>query len=585
MNRLIGGFIAWIMMVVILAAQEPEVQVTAHISPQWESGRLKMEVRFVLDPGYHISANDLLKIKLNLPESLWIKDEERKPETIGPADFPYYAPDPVFLFYYKPRSMPGGVLNYQAELAYQVCSEGEYALCFPPAEQVIPYRIEPIADTSLAIAVSESVEPDTPGLFSQEGISRRLGDMGRGSFIWIYLLVFVGGILTSLTPCVYPMIPIIIGYIGGRSQGRKQAFRLSLFFTLGLSLTYAVLGVLASQTGQVFGSLSQNTGVMLVIAAIFILMGLSMFGMFELQLPSTWMARIQSGKRQGWAGALFMGAVTGFIGAPCVGPVLISLLTFVTTTGSLIKGFFLLLVYGLGMSVLFMIVGTFTGALKSLPNSGAWMNGVKYFFGALMFAMALYFIKGFIPQNVWLIVAGMLLSFIGMVFWKSTGEMDSAPAIAGRTLLLLLLAAGILFWSLGLMGLLKLMPQTGPASAFSPVKSSSIPWIINDWELAQQRAREEQKPMLIDVYATWCVACNELEEKTFSDPEIQSELRRFIPLKLDFSVTSDWQNQMVERFSIRGMPTLILLDSQGEEVFRHSGFIRSHDLILPLKKI
>lgn len=582
MKKKVFGFLWWIVSLAVISGQGPDINVSATVVSQWESDGLRLEVSFGLPSGYHIGANDLLKIDLNLPESLWVLSHQNLPEKIGPAEFPYYQYNPVFVYYYKPLSALPETIVYQADLVYQVCSEGKNALCFPPAEQTITFSISPSlsSDTSPESDISQSA-----GLFSQEGVSQRLGNLLSVASWWIYLLVFLGGILTSFTPCVYPMIPIIIGYIGSRTESKKQALILSLFFTLGLSLTYAIMGILASTTGSVFGSLTQNRGVIILIAAIFILMGLSMFGLFELQIPSGWMARIQSRKRQGWTGAVFMGVITGFIGAPCVGPVLISLLTFVTTTGSVIKGFFLLFFYGLGMSLLFIIIGTFTGVLKSLPASGGWMNAIKYFFGTLMFGIALYFLQGFIPQNHWLTLVGILLTFIGMVFWKNSGEMDSTGAIARRTLVLLILAAGILFWVVGIIGILKLMPPSNPPVAVSLEKISTAAWINNDWDFAWQRAQSEQKPIFIDVYAKWCVACNELEEKTWPDPEIQKEFQRYILLKLDFTVNSDWQKQMVKRFNIRGMPTLILLNAQGQEIYRHPGFIYPQDLLLHLKKI
>ncbi len=217
-----------------------------------------------------------------------------------------------------------------------------------------------------------------------EPLARRLenlirGRMGSASFL-LFLLVFAAGFLASLTPCVYPVIPIVMGFVGGRSQGRKlKGFSLSLFFVLGLALVYSLLGVVAAKTGSLIGISFQNPVVVVAIAAIFIVMGLSLAGLFSITVPSWITAKASGSHKSEYLGAVVVGGVSAVIAAPCVGPVLIALLSWISQSGNVFLGFWLTFVFSLGMSVIFIVAGTFSGAIASLPRGGGWMSAVKYF--------------------------------------------------------------------------------------------------------------------------------------------------------------------------------------------------------------
>lgn len=225
-------------------------------------------------------------------------------------------------------------------------------------------------------------------------------NLESGSLLAIFI-VFAAGVLTSLTPCVYPMIPITVTYIGGSSVGSKRkGFILSLFFVLGLCLIYSSLGAFSGLTGKVFGNMSQNLWVYIIVANIIILFGLSMLGVFTIRLPAFLSGIGKTGRGGGYLGALLMGIAAGFIAAPCTAPVLGVLLVLVGQKGNILYGAFLLLVFSFGLGLLFLILGTFSGLIASMPKAGRWMDRVKIGFGIAMILIGEYF----------LIVAGKMLA-------------------------------------------------------------------------------------------------------------------------------------------------------------------------------
>ncbi len=577
MHRLlhISFFLVLIMSALFAQDFDPIDDVQIRIETGYETDQLQLGIHFLLPEGYHIGANELLKFEFNLPVELVQKGTVVFPQTEGPEEFPYYVWDAEFQYQAKMLTSIEEKRDFQAVITYQICSEGENALCFPPVKQTVAYQLKPYPPGG---------EKGTGGIvFTQEGLSGYINQALQGSFLLVLALVFLGGILTSFTPCVYPMIPIIIGYIGARTERKIQGLILSLFFTLGMSLTYAILGLLAAQTGQVFGSLTQQPWVVLSIAAIFFVMALSMLGFFELQLPSAWIGTLRSRQRKGWLGAIFMGAIAGFIGAPCVGPVLITLLTFVSATGSLMKGFFLLLIYGFGMSALFVVIGTFTGALKSMPKAGRWMENIKYGFALLMFGLVFYFARPFLPLHFFLALVGAVFLLLSQVFWKNLRDIDSIGSPFWKTLVLLVAITGAYFWWQALDRIFDLNSLRTEEARPAPTPSQSLRWIINDETKAFQLARERNQPVLVDFYASWCVACNELEHITWQDPRVAAALGEFVLLKFDYSVQEDWQKEVSDKFGVQGLPTVLLLNSEQGEIRRFSGFRDADDFLNFLK--
>src|SRR3954470_17084083 len=256
-----------------------------------------------------------------------------------------------------------------------------------------------------------------------------IADGGHGDFeryqqrgwLWMYLGSFGAGFLTSLTPCVYPMIPITLGIFGARGKDVSRARRLLLAtaYVVGMGLTYAVLGVTFAMLGGSAGALLANPFVIIPIVILFIAMAASLFGAFELNLPASWQAKLNQGGGKGFGGAFAMGLVGGFIAAPCTGPFLAGLLAFVTTTNSVVGGGSLLFVYALGMGVLFWVLAA---AAMSLPKSGKWMDTVKSIGGMLLLVGAIYFLRPLLPwmrtiasPETWFLIVSLALIPVGFV--------------------------------------------------------------------------------------------------------------------------------------------------------------------------
>lgn len=400
-----------------------------------------------------------------------------------------------------------------------------------------------------------------------------------------FLLVFLGGLLTSLTPCVYPMIPITISYIGGQAKSRAGGFVLSLFFVLGIAVMYSALGVVAATTGSLFGSAMQSTPVILVVAAVFVAMGASMLGAFDLTLPSSMQSKLQSGPRTGIIGALFMGMVTGIVASPCVGPVLVVLLAGVAKIGSIGLGFLLLFTFALGLGMLFLVIGTFAGALAALPQAGGWMDTVKHVFGVILLAMGIFYLRGLLGPAWTMLIAGAFAIFVGTftgAFHPLTEEDPPKSRLFRKGLGIVLLLVGAFAL---LTGTARLAGVSLPAGGGPPASGAAaagahpgLDWVMDDAE-GMARARAAGRPVLIDFYADWCAACKELDHKTWVDPAVQAEAERFVAIKLDLTERNPANAAKQASYRVPGLPTVIFYDGQGNEVHRFFGFKEAPDVL------
>ncbi|MCK4944154.1 MAG: thioredoxin family protein, partial [Candidatus Aminicenantes bacterium] len=417
--------------------------------------------------------------------------------------------------------------------------------------------------------IAGSGENDSQGETFFKKIERLLTEELEKQSVLLFLLAFVLGFLTSLTPCVYPVIPIIMGYIGSQSGGSKlKGFYLSLFFVLGLGIVYSLLGLFAAASGSMIGASFQNPIMVIVIASIFILMGLSLAGLFEIPVPSSISARIQAGGyKSKIIGSLIIGGVAGIIAAPCAGPVLIAILSWISLTRNLLLGFLVMFVFSLGMGVIFVLVGTFTGIISSLPKSGKWMSGVKNAFAILLMVGGLLVLGLIIPawfqQRLWGILLIGISIFMGL--FKPLGDEDI------RKKFIKLLVVLIFLW-----GILLFFKSFLPVDFGKPVSQALITREPLNWisglEQGKVLAAQQNKKLMIDTYADWCVACKELDKLTFSDPEVQVVLQNYVLVKLDFTKRNEKNQALRKSLGIIGIPTIIFLDSNGREIKRFSGF-------------
>jgi len=378
------------------------------------------------------------------------------------------------------------------------------------------------------------------------------------------LAIFVLGLALNLTPCVYPLIPITIGYFGSQSGGsRGHRVALSTLYVLGIAITYSALGVFSALSGKLFGAWLQLPAVLIFFALLMLVLASSMFGLFEITVPHFISDR--SGGQAGLAGALVMGLLIGIVAAPCVGPFVISLLALVAQLGSPLLGFLMFFVLSLGLGVPYLLLGIFSSAAGSLPRSGMWMVQVKKAMGFILIAMAFYFIRPLIGDNAFRygVAASLLVGAIFLFASSAPGARVLRMAIA-----ILLLVAGVAF-------------------AIPKRHGSAVSWDNFDAR-SLAAASAAHKPVIIDFYADWCIPGKELDEKTFSNPDVASELDRFTRVKADLTKPEDPEVQkLTKQYQIVGVPTLIFLDSSGHELNapRLIGFEPPQQFLARLKQV
>ena len=363
--------------------------------------------------------------------------------------------------------------------------------------------------------------------------------------------VFFGGLALNLTPCVYPLIPITVSYFGGRGTDKAGLLAVhSLFFLLGLAVTNSTLGVVAALTGGLLGSVLQHPAVLIAIAAILVGLALSFFGLWELRLPG-FLTQAASRSYGGYGGSLFMGLTLGVVAAPCIGPFLIGLLTYVASTGNPYLGFMLFFTLSLGLGIPLATLAFFSGKLDRLPRSGEWMIWVRKLLGWVLVAMAAYFIKplfsshlaGIILLSAVILAAGVHLGFID----RTTGTF--------RVFGLMKKGVGIGAFALAAYMVTPLL-TTGPGVAWQPYSEQVL-----------ENAVMMGKPVIIDFYADWCAPCRELEQITFHDSEVVKQAEaNFVMIKIDLTRKGDPINEHLLRlYDVRGVPTVVFLDRNGRE--------------------
>jgi thiol:disulfide interchange protein DsbD len=386
-----------------------------------------------------------------------------------------------------------------------------------------------------------------------------LDELLKSSLLLSFLSVFIAGILTSFTPCIFPMLPITISILGYHADknSRFKNFSRSLAYVLGIALTYSTLGVVAALTGSLFGSMLTNKYVLALLVMLFLSMALSMWGVFEIQAPAFIRNRFGVGKSHSLLGAFVMGLVAGIVASPCVGPVLVSILTYVSTTKNAVLGFSLLFTFALGLGLIFIVIGLFSSALKLLPKSGAWMNRIKFVLGAGMWGAALYYTQFLIPQRAW--IFAVAASFIGFAVWKGAFNFKARRFVQQSILL------AVFIFSSAVAVTIVFTPQYLTTSLYKvdyQNKESENIWLPYSEDVLMQ-AQKEGRPVLIDFYADWCGACHELDDKTYATDEFKQISKLFTLVKFNATEDNEDIQRVLKKYDVKGLPTVLFINRNG----------------------
>ncbi len=470
--------------------------------------------------------------------------------------------------------------------SWQGCNEA-VGVCYPPINRDFSLTAAGVGAPALQAGGADPVmaaqavasEPVAMVDPANESDTSKIERVLKGGSFWAVVATFFGlGLLLALTPCVFPMIPILSGIIAGQKKEltKVSGFLLALAYVLGMAITYSLAGVAAALSGTLISNALQNPWALGMGAGIFVALALSMFGFFELQLPSFIQSKFSdaSNKMKGgsFVGVFVMGALSAVIMGPCVAPPLAAALAFIAQTGNTTLGGVALFVLALGMGVPLLLVGVSAGAL--LPRAGGWMNAVKYFFGVTMLAIAIYLISSIIPAWINMLLWAMLL-IASAVYLHA---LDPLPAHAhgwarlwkglGVVLLIggLSLILGMLAGSRDLLQPLDVFKGGSGGQATAAEQKTLVFEKVKDVAALDAKlaaAKAEGQPVMLDFYADWCVSCKEMERFTFSDPKVQARLQNVLLLKADVTANTDADKALLKRFNLFGPPGLIFWNGAG----------------------
>ena len=477
-----------------------------------------------------------------------------------------------------------GLNTLDFKVKYQGCAFAGY--CYPPTTQVVN------------LTLSSNKGGDIP---EQD----RLANLLANANVLYTLMVFFGlGLLLSLTPCVFPMIPILSSLIVG--QGKEvttyKAFMMSIVYVLGMAFTYAIVGALTGLLGENLQAAFQNPWVLVSFALIFVVLSFSLFGFYELQLPSRLQTKVTNLSNRQQSGTLIgvaiMGVLSALIVGPCVAAPLVGVLIYIGQTGDAVLGALTLFTMSLGMGVPLIIIGISAGHF--LPKKGDWMNTVKSVFGVMLLAVAIWMLGRVLPGQVTMLLWASLL-IISAVYMGTLDKLDADTSgwyKLWKGLGFILLVYGVLLIigaASGNMNPLQPLQNMGKnnhstetrsdeatvAFQFKPIKG------VEGFERELAAAKEQNKPVILDFYADWCVSCKEMELFTLGDPQVQKLLANFVLLQADVTPNDEQDKALYKRFEIFGPPAILFFDTNGQEKksYRVVGFVAAEEFRQHLKKV
>ena len=458
------------------------------------------------------------------------------------------------------RDIEPGATKISGYFAYQACDDKS---CFMPHSIGFEIPLKIVEATQPAKLTKHAIFQQELPLTSEE---RRAKEVIEKGLPYALIAFFLFGLALNLTPCVYPVIPMTVGFFVAQGEQRKRAmFLLASYYVLGIAIVFSALGLISGLSGKQWGFLFQHPWFVIIISIIILCMAASMFGAFEISVPSFLMTRLGK-SRQGPIGSFLMGLTVGVVIAPCAAGIIIGLVGVVAKLGIVAKGALLFFVMGLGLGLPYLFLATFSGLMKQLPKSGMWMVWIRKVFGLLLVGVAIYFLVPQVKQvgnqqgfyfGVLGIFGGLLLGFL------EHGEGYSRAFRVMRAVVgIVLIVSGAMLVQ----------------AAIQP-ESPGISWLYHD-DRSIEDLQTENKPIIIYFYADWCAACRELQHKTFRDERVVEKTKEFNMLKVNCTTPEKESVALLKRFNVSGLPTMVFMNPKGEKLqsLRTLGFLGPAEL-------
>lgn len=539
----------------------------------------KVTLNWVIADGYYMY-RDKLKFSVNGAELGSVDLPKGKPHVDE-----YFGEQEVYYTYIDiPVGLKQADENSILSVTFMGCAEGK--LCYPPTTRDVSLTAVAANDGQIATtaasdeAATNAKSAKSAPITQQDSLSQMLSNE---NLLWTLAIFFGLGIGLALTPCVFPMYPILSGIIVGQGQklSTAKAFTLSMAYVQGMAITYSILGLVVASAGMKYQAALQHPAVLVGLAILFFILSLSMFGLYDLKLPSRFQEKMNSisnnQKGGNLLGVFLMGVISGLVASPCTTAPLSGALVYVAQTGDLLQGFLALYVLSMGMGVPLLIIGTSGG--KLLPRAGAWMNIIKTVFGFLLIAVSIVMLgriwTGLLSDVLWSLwgisLTGYLMhqNKLSVFNWKQT--------VRSVLLMLTLLAS----FSYGFQAVMAHFGYShslvGYASnedhGFTRIKS------IEDLDRELAAATAAGKPVMLDLYADWCVACKEFEAITFKDANVLARMNKIVLLQADVTKSDAIDVALLEKYQVLGLPTLLIFNEQGElrDDLRVTGFMGPKD--------
>jgi thioredoxin:protein disulfide reductase len=544
----------------------------------------QLVVSWDIEPGYYLYKNKFSVNSANPNVSLafyeFPKGKEKQDPAFGQVEVFYNHAQVTIPF----QITDAIIKEFDIDVAYQGCKED--SVCYPPIKKTLTVSI-PATYNSLA-ANNKPGQTSTEFLqvSEQDAVTQKLKDKS----LLINILSFFGfGFLLALTPCVFPMIPILSGIIVGEGQHitRTRAIMLSISYVIAMALTYSILGIIAGLFNLNLQAASQNVWVLSFFSGVFVLLALSMFGFYQLHLPAHWQSKLSKSHNTEHHGTLkgaaVMGVLSAIIVGPCVAPPLAGALLYISQTGDALLGGLALFAMGLGFGVPLLVVGATSGEL--LPRAGMWMENIKHFFGVVMLGVAIWFLERIFPASFTLLLWAALLVTTAIFM----GALDRLEPVStqwqrvSKGLGIVILVYGIVLVVAATHGtgtVLKPFNTQASAKAGSILPFKMISNLADlDKELIQ--AKTEGKTVMLDFYADWCVTCHEMEDYTFSDPVVQKTLQSLTLLKIDVTKNNDDDKAFLKNFELFGPPAILFFNNDSKEIKSHRlvGFVNAEQFV------